>query len=93
LAGRFNPNRAGEWRRSAFFIQENIMSEAAVVIKQTASTGIVEFNQFEHDLAESYQHFTGNPLDGAHSAMADVLGCIEVYRRITAPIPQEAASV
>jgi len=35
-------------------------------------------------LAEAYRHFTGEDLQGAHSAMADARGCAEVYRRIKA---------
>lgn len=30
-------------------------------------------------LGEAYQHFTGKPLENAHSAMADVQGCMAVY--------------
>lgn len=30
-------------------------------------------------LSESYLHFIGKPLDGAHSAMSDVMGCMAVY--------------
>lgn len=30
-------------------------------------------------LAEAHQHFLGRPLENAHSAMADVLGCMAVY--------------
>ncbi|WP_114973368.1 3'-5' exonuclease [Rhodoferax ferrireducens] len=30
-------------------------------------------------LGEAYQHFSGQPLVGAHSAMTDVLGCMAVY--------------
>lgn len=43
------------------------------------------------NLGEAYQHFTGKPLDGAHSAMVDVRACIEVYRAIKgAKVPQAA---
>lgn len=30
-------------------------------------------------LGEAYQHFIGKPLENAHSAMADVQGCMAVY--------------
>lgn len=30
-------------------------------------------------LSEAYQHFSGQPLVGAHSAMVDVQGCMAVY--------------
>lgn len=37
---------------------------------------------FKHksaNLSEAYEFFTGKKLEGAHSAMVDVLGCIEVF--------------
>lgn len=34
------------------------------------------------NLGEAYKHFTGKDLQGAHNAMADVLGCLEVYKAI-----------
>lgn len=30
-------------------------------------------------LVEAYQHIIGKPMDGAHNAMADVRGCMEIY--------------
>lgn len=30
-------------------------------------------------LQEAYQHFYGHPFEGAHSAMPDVLACLDVY--------------
>jgi DNA polymerase III subunit epsilon len=37
------------------------------------------FHQKSPNLGEAYQHFTGKALDNAHSAMADVQGCMAVY--------------
>lgn len=44
-------------------------------------------------LTEAYPFFMGKPLEDAHSAMADCLGCWEVYKAIKAgkgPAPQAA---
>jgi DNA polymerase-3 subunit epsilon len=42
------------------------------------------------NLGEAYLHFTGQQLEGAHSALVDVHACIEVYRGILALQPAEA---
>lgn len=45
------------------------------------------------NLSEAYKHFTGNDLENAHSAMADVDGCIAVYFAIQQYHGQEAPSL
>lgn len=44
-------------------------------------------------LTEAYQHFTGKPMEGAHSAGGDVDGCMAVYFAIRdAETPQPVAT-
>lgn len=49
------------------------------------------FHAKSANLGEAYQHFTGKPLEGAHSAMVDVQACMAVYFAIQAPAAQLAA--
>ncbi len=38
------------------------------------------FNKFKPPkLTEAYQHIIGKPMEGAHNAMSDVLGCMAIY--------------
>lgn len=43
------------------------------------------------NLGEAFQHFTGRPLEGAHSALVDVHACVEVYHAVMALRQPEAA--
>jgi DNA polymerase-3 subunit epsilon len=42
------------------------------------------FHYKSPNLGEAYQHFTGQPLEGAHNAMVDVRACAAVYFAIKA---------
>lgn len=44
------------------------------------------------NLAEAYEFFTGRKLDGAHNAMVDVDGCIDVYFAIKNGITERVAA-
>lgn len=49
-------------------------------IPPTAKMVKAGFNKFKTaNLGEAYRHFTGKELENAHSAMADVQGCMAVY--------------
>lgn len=49
-------------------------------IPPTAKMVKAGFNKFKTaNLSEAYKHFTGRELENAHSAMADVMACRDVY--------------
>lgn len=51
------------------------------------------FNKFKSaNLGEAHLHFTGRPLEDAHSALADVDGCITVYWAIKDQLANPAAA-
>jgi DNA polymerase III subunit epsilon len=58
---------------------------ATPIVKAPPTAKMIAAGRRHHktaSLSEAYQHFMGKPLEDAHSAMADVLGCIAVYRSI-----------
>lgn len=51
--------------------------------------------RFHHktpNLSEAYRHFTGRELVGAHSAMVDVLACMDVFFAIKHPAAETVAA-
>ena len=57
-----------------------VLSTPILKLPPTAKMKAAGRNHFKSaNLGEAYQHFTGKPLEDAHSAMADVLGCLTVY--------------
>lgn len=57
-----------------------IMATPVCQLPPTAKMVRAGFNKFKTpNLGEAYRHFTGNELVNAHSAMADVMACRDVY--------------
>lgn len=50
------------------------------------------FHHKSANLSEAYLHFTGKPLENAHSAMADVQACAAVYFAIKAPAEEPVSA-
>jgi len=57
-----------------------LLSTPILALPPTAKMRAVGRNHFKSaNLREAYKHFTGRELENAHSAMADVQACMEVY--------------
>lgn len=57
-----------------------LLSTPILALPPTAKMRAAGRNHFKSaNLGEAYKHFTGKDLQDAHSAMADVQGCMEVY--------------
>ena len=57
-----------------------LLSTPILALPPTAKMRAAGRNHFKSaNLGEAYKHFTGKHLQDAHSAMADVQGCMEVY--------------
>ncbi|WP_025139043.1 3'-5' exonuclease [Achromobacter sp. DH1f] len=66
---------------------------ATPILKLPPTAKMVAANRRHHktaNLGEAVQYFTGKPLENAHSALADVRGCIDVYFAIQ-DLQREAA--
>jgi DNA polymerase III, epsilon subunit and related 3''-5'' exonucleases len=67
---------------------------ATPILKLPPTAKMRAAGRFHHksaSLGEAHEFFMGRPLDGAHSAMADVLGCMAVYFAIQDYKQPEAA--
>ena len=69
-----------------------VLATPILKLPPTAKMRAAGRNHFKSaSLGEAYRHFTGRELQNAHSAMADVQGCMEVYFAIKGAPAQEAA--
>jgi DNA polymerase-3 subunit epsilon len=68
-----------EWKAGKAECTQKI---ATPIVKAPATERMIAVGRTGHkpaNLSEAYKFFTGNELQNAHSAMADVRGCIDVY--------------
>lgn len=80
-----------EWKAGAAECTQQLATPI-LQLPPTAKMRAVGRNHFKSaNLAEAYQHFTGKPLENAHTALADVQACQAVYFAIKTPTPKEAA--
>ena len=79
LLRHFNAEVAEEWKAGKSECTQ-ILATPIVKAPPTAKMKAVGRNHFKSaNLGESVLHFTGKPLENAHSAMADVKGCMAVW--------------
>jgi len=79
LLRHFNVEMADEWKAGDSECTQRLATPV-LKLPPTAKMRAAGRNHFKSaNLREAYQHFTGKPLENAHSAMADVQGCMAVY--------------
>ena len=79
LLRHFNADVADEWKAGKSECTQ-ILATPIVKAPPTAKMKAAGRHHFKSaNLGESVLHFTGKPLENAHSAMADVQGCMAVY--------------
>lgn len=79
LLRHFSEKAADEWKAGDSRCTQ-ILSTPIVKAPPTAKMKAAGRHHFKSaNLGEAYQHFTGKPMEDAHSAMPDVLACMAVY--------------
>jgi DNA polymerase III subunit epsilon len=88
----FEASQADQWKggRAECTAQ---LSTPILKLPPTDRMKAAGFNKFKTaNLREAYEHFTGRPLENAHSALADVHGCMAVYFAVQDLQAQRAAA-
>ena len=79
LLRHFSAEAADEWKEGKAECTQ-ILATPIVKAPPTAKMLAAGRRHFKSaNLGESVLHFTGKPLENAHTAMADVQGCMDVY--------------
>lgn len=74
---------AGRWSEAPTFCTQEKSTEHCKLPPTEAMMMAGRHNFKSPKLTEAYQHFTGKPMQKAHSALADVRACITVYAHLT----------
>jgi DNA polymerase-3 subunit epsilon len=75
----FEPGQADAWAEG---LTQCTARLSTPILQLPPTAKMAAANRRHHktpNLREAYQHFTGQPLDGAHNALVDVHGCMAVY--------------
>jgi DNA polymerase-3 subunit epsilon len=74
------------------FLQQELFKECKYVLSEQKYTFIDPYKifrkQFPHNLSNAYKHYTGETLDNAHNALADIKATKEVLNRQIAAYPE-----
>jgi DNA polymerase-3 subunit epsilon len=79
MVRHFEASLADEWKAGSAECTQLISTP---ILKLPPTPKMRAAGRFHHksaNLGEAYEFFTGTKLENAHSALADVRGCIEVY--------------
>lgn len=88
----FSDDTVEEWADGSALCTAN-MATPIMQIPPTAKMRGAGFTKFTTpNLGEAYQHFMGKPLANAHTALADVRACVEIYLAMTAKEQQPEAA-
>lgn len=88
----FEPTQADAWKEGPSKCTQ-ILATPIMKLPPTEKMRAAGFNKFKSaNLREAVQHFTGRPLENAHSALADVHGCMAVYFAIQDQLAQQRAA-
>ena len=88
----FEPSQADAWTEGAAECTAQL-STPILKLPPTDRMRAAGFTKFKTpNLGEAVRHFTGKPLENAHSALADVRGCMDVWFAIQALQAQQRAA-
>lgn len=79
--------RSDEWKSGTAECTARLATPICALPPTEKMKAAKRFHHKTPNLGEAYRHFTGKELENAHSAMADVRACMEVYFAIKEGVP------